>query len=307
MTTLPWAIRDHLGTRRRRRWRAEPDPESPWAYSDTIVCSGGGNMGAAQVGMLRALLEAGVTPDLLLGSSVGALNAAYVAIDPTPDRLRGLEEIWRSIDTGDVFTGSRRSVAAHLLRRDPHLYEADGLRGLIERCVPLADLSETVVPLQVVTTDLESASSTWWTAGPPVDILAASACIPGFFPPVRLDGRLHVDGGVLCPVPIARALDLASRTVWVLDVSGDRTGGLPEHPSALDVLLASFGAARRALHVDVERARHPDQRVVTITCDAPRRLDVRDFSRTPELIDAGHAAALEVLSGLSDAGEAAAG
>lgn len=298
LSTPLWPIRDHLGTRRKRRVRAA----QVWPVEDVIVCSGGGNLGAAQVGMLRALLEAGVAPAAMVGCSVGALNAAYVAIDPSLDRIRGLEDIWRSIGTGDVFAGTRRTMATHLIRRDPHLYEAAGLRALIERFVPIDDLSETAVPLHVVTTDLEAGWAAWWTSGPPVDILSASACLPGVFPPVRLDGRLHVDGGVLSPVPVGRALDLGSRNVWVLDVSSDR-GPLPDHPSALDVLLASFAAARRALQTDGERMRHPEQRVVTITVDAPRRLDVRDFSRTRELIEAGHAVAAEVLRSVSAAGQ----
>jgi NTE family protein len=286
MSTFPSAIRGHLGTRRRRRGRA---------LGDVFVCSGGGNLGAAQVGMLRALVDGGVIPSALVGCSVGALNAAFVAVDPSAERMQTLEEIWRSIGPGDVFAGSRRSMATHLLRRDPHLYEPDGLRGLIERFVPLEDLSDTAVPLHVVTTDLEAGVSTWWTAGTPAEVLAASACLPGVFPPVRLAGRLHVDGGVLNPVPVGRAIDLGARTVWVLDVSADRSGPLPDHPSALDVLLASFAAARRALQADADRLRDPDQRVVSISVPAPRRLDVRDFSKTGELIEAGYAAAAEAL------------
>jgi NTE family protein len=282
--------------------------ENEWAYRDAIVCSGGGNLGAAQAGMLRALLEAGVQPDLLVGCSVGALNAAFLAVDPTPARAAELEVIWRSIAAADVFPGNRRSVATHILRRDDHLYEADGLRALIARWVPIDDLSQTAVPLQVVTTNLEAGKVAWWSSGKPADVLSASACLPGLFPPVRLEGRLHVDGGVLCPVPVERAISMGAERVWVLDVSAERAISLPERPSALDVLLASFAASRKALLADTTTITRPGQHVVRITVESPAGLDVRDFSRTAELLGAGEQAARRVLDAIGDTdGDAVAG
>jgi NTE family protein len=313
VTILPWTRSAPPRPRRRRRGAvAVPAAPDDWAYHDAIVCSGGGNLGAAQAGMLRALLEGGVVPDLFVGCSVGALNATFLAVDPTTARAAELEAIWRSLASADIFAGSRRTVATHLLRRDDHLYEADGLRALIARCVPVDDLSQTAVPLQVVTTDLEAGRTAWWTSGDPADVLAASACLPGLFPPVRLDGRLHVDGGVLCPVPLERAIALGAERVWVLDVSAERATSLPERPSALDVLLAAFAASRKALLADAATMARPGQRVVRITVDSPAGLDVRDFSRTAQLIDSGEVAARRALATIEaesvpDAADAAAG
>ena len=299
MTILPWTRSAPPRSRRRRRGPVDAGPVAPaWAYHDAIVCSGGGNLGAAQAGMLRALLEGGIIPDVLVGCSVGALNAAFLAVDPTPARAVELEGIWRSIASADVFAGSRRSVATHLLRRDDHLYEADGLRALIARCVPLDDLAKTAVPLHVVTTDLEAGAVAWWTSGSPSDVLSASACLPGLFPPVHLAGRLHVDGGVLCPVPVGHALALGAERVWVLDVSAERATSLPDKPSALDVLLAAFAASRKALLADTATITAPGQQVIRCTVDNPSGLDVRDFSRTAELIDAGERAGRRVLASL---------
>jgi NTE family protein len=149
--------------------------------------------------------------------------------------------------------------------------------------------------VQVVTTDLESGEPVWWSSGDPVEILMASCCLPGLFPPVRLEGRLHVDGGVVRPVPVDRALELGAENVWVLDVSRGDTPPLPEHPSALDVLLTSFAIARRAGVTRGLANAARDQRVTTITMDGRPRKDLRDFSGTAQLIEEGHAAAVRVL------------
>src|SRR5438270_5121633 len=153
-----------------------PKVEAP--YHDAFVLSGGGSLGAIQVGALQALLAAGVRPDLLIGCSVGALNATFVAIDPSLARMAELEALWLGLSRSDVFSASKRSIAGHVVRRDTHLYEPDGLRDLVDRLVPAADLSELAVPVHVVTTDLISGQPVWWTRGDPRDVLVASASLP---------------------------------------------------------------------------------------------------------------------------------
>ncbi|MHB8466443.1 MAG: patatin-like phospholipase family protein [Acidimicrobiales bacterium] len=259
---------------------------SQWAFRDAVVFSGGGNAGAAQVGMVRALFEAGVRPDLFVGCSVGALNATFLALDPVIAQVAGLEEIWRDVSKCTVFSGTRRSIATHFIRRHNHLFEPDGLRSLIAGAVGVADLAETAVPVHVVTTDLGTGEPAWWSSGNPVDILTASACLPGVFPPVPIGSSLHVDGGVLCPVPVGRALSLGARRVWVLDVCRGRTPTLPARASALDVLLNSFALARRALRNEAPEDRRPGQEVVVIEADLPD-LDPRDFSQTTRLMALG--------------------
>lgn len=260
---------------------------------EAVVLSGGGSLGAAQIGALRALLEDGGRPDVLIGCSVGALNAAALAIDPTLDRLDELEGIWRSLSARDVFGGSRRTVAAHLVRRDAHLYEPGALRALVRRAVPIDDLANTAVPCHVVTTDLRDGRSCWWTAGDPVAVLAASACLPAVFPPVRLGGSEHVDGGVTAPVPVSRALDLGATRTWVLDVTGGSLGRREERMTALDVLLLSFAISRAGL--DTQVADRPGQRVVRLAKLDTDRHELRDFSRTPQLIEQGYAAMQDLV------------
>ena len=265
---------------------------------EVIVLSGGGSLGAAQVGSLRALFEAGIRPDAFVGCSVGALNAAFLAVDPTPERLTELEQIWRKLDRGDVFGRNRRLLASHPLmhavRRDDHIYEPDALRSLVRQWVPLDDLGDTAVPCHVVTTDLVTGQPSWWCDGDPVTVLTASACLPALFPPVALGGSLHVDGGVVCPVPVERALELGAVRVWVVDTSGGALGRRDDRMTALDVLLQAFAISRAQLDRPLTGVR-PDQRVVRLRRPDLGRIEMRDFSQTARLMAAGYAVALEAL------------
>jgi NTE family protein len=264
-------------------------------FDDAIVLSGGGSLGAVQVGALRALLEAGMQPDLLVGCSVGALNAAFLAAEATVERLDELETLWRRLDRGVVFPSTRRSVAGHLVRRDAHLYEPDGLRALIRNWIPYRDLAETDVPCHVVTTDLLDGRPCWWSSGDPIEVLVASCSLPGLLPPVSLGGSVHVDGGVTCPVPSQRAAELGARRIWVLDVTGGSLGRRDERMSALDVLLLSFAISRQQLGNAVVAAR-ADQHIVRMPMVSIGRHDLRDFSRTGELIRAGYLAGQRMLA-----------
>lgn len=257
------------------------------------MLSGGGSLGAVQIGALRALLEAGIKPDVFIGCSVGALNAASIAIDPTLARLKEIETIWRSLDRKDVFGGNRRMLATHLVRGHAHLYEPDALRALVRRAVPIADLGDTGVPVHVVTTDLHSGRPCWWTTGDPVAVLSASACLPAVFPPVPLGESLHVDGGVTCPVPTERALDLGAVRTWVLDVTGGVMGRRDDRMNALDVLLLSFAITRS--HLDPGSGARPGQRIVRLPRPQLDNHELRDFSKTPMLMDLGYTAMAEVV------------
>jgi NTE family protein len=283
-----------LPSLRLRRHARDDDAGRP---RDAVVLSGGGSLGAAQVGALKALMEGGVKPDLFVGCSVGALNAAYLAADPTLSRVEDLERVWRRLDRKDVFGGNRRLMATHVLRRDDHLYEPDALRQLVRTWVPLRDLGETAVPCHVVTTDLRTGAPCWWSEGEPVSVLTASACLPAVFPPVPLGGSLHVDGGVTCPVPVERALDLGAARVWVIDVSGGTLGRRDERMTALDVLLLSFAISRSHLDRPAQLVR-PGQQVVRLPKPAVGQMEMRDFSQTPRLIEAGYEAGQQALSAL---------
>src|SRR5579884_763313 len=267
-----------------------------------FVFSGGGSLGASQVGAARALLEAGIRPDLMVGCSVGALSAAFLAASPSAEAAAELEAVSRGVPARDVFgSGRHRTLGRLVLGRD-HVADPEALRSLIRRFSPISDLSDTAVPCHVVTTDLVSGQPAVWSRGPAIDVLSASACLPGLFPPVELvypDGvvSLHVDGGVLLPVPSSVALSLRARTVYVLDVSDGHSashvepGGL----SALGVLLRSFAVARAALQEATAPRPSSDQQVIEVPHPPTSGIDIRDFSHTSELLEGGYRLAHQFL------------
>lgn len=277
----------------RRHWRPADTTDEPLA--NAVVLSGGGSLGAIQVGALQALFEAGVRPDVLVGCSVGALNAAFMAVDPSVDRVRELRELWLSLDRADVFPSSRRSVAGHIVRRDMHLYEPDGLHRLVSRLVPVGDLADLAVPVHIVTTDLVTGHPVWWTSGDPQQVLVASASLPALLPPVPLGGSLHVDGGVTCPVPVQRAIELDAQRIWVVDVTGGSLGRRDARMNALDVLLMSFAISRYRL-AELEFPQASPRPIIPMPRVELGHHELRDFSRTAELIERGYEAGRKMVA-----------
>lgn len=218
-----------------------PDPERPGPRT-AFVLSGGGNQGVAQVGMLRALLERGHRPDVVVGTSVGALNGAVVAGGAGLDRVAHLEAVWTGLSGEDVFPGKGLRVAWNVLRRGDHLFPNDGLRALIEAVHPAATFEDLEVPLRVVTTDLDSGDEIVVVRGPVAPALLASAALPGIFPPVPFHGQTLVDGAVVNLVPISHALAGPVERIFVLDVS-DPIGERPIR-SPLDVAVRAFAISR---------------------------------------------------------------
>ncbi|HVX69559.1 MAG TPA: patatin-like phospholipase family protein [Mycobacteriales bacterium] len=264
---------------------------------EVVVLSGGGRLGAAQVGALRALLEAGIVPDAVVGSSVGAINAAYLAMAPTVERIDSLERIWCGLSRADIFPDRWLTVARRLASRSSHLYSPHRLRELLAAAIPQRDLADAAIPCHVVTTDLHTGQAVWWRSGDPVEVLSASACLPGLFPPVQINDRMYVDGGVSCPVPTQRALELGARRIWVLNLSRN-VSGFPraeQQMNALDVLLESFAISRAHL-AHREPAHGPEQQVVRLPALPIDRRDLRDFSQTSRLLEAGHEAGRAMIA-----------
>lgn len=268
----------------------------PRPAETAFVLPSGGSTGAAQVGILRSLLEAGIVPDLLVGSSVGALNAAFLAVEPTLAQVDRLAGIWQALSRQDVFGRNRSYTLARLVLRHDHIYTPGPLRSLIGRFCPVERLEDAPVGLQVVTTDLDFGVARWWGHGPAAQILYAGACLPGLFPPAVLDGHRHVDGGVLEPVPVGRALDLDASTVYVLgEPSGpERRSG---QPNALEVLIRSFDISRYARLPEPAAMARPGQRVVTIPGADCSSVSITDFSQTARLIDESYRMARQALAG----------
>ena len=248
-----------------------------------FVLPSGGSTGAAQVGILMSLLAAGIVPDVVVGSSVGALNASFIAADPSPGRAVELAEIWQQLCREDVFGRNRYYTLSRLVLRHDHIYTPVPLRALIARFCPIARLEDAPIGLQVVTTDLDHGVSRWWGTGPAAEILYASACLPGLFPPALLDGHRHVDGGVLEPVPIGRALDLDASMVYVI---GEPSGPerRPERPNALEVLVRSFDISRYARLPEPAALSRPGQTVIAVPGAPTSHIPITNFDQTRRLI-----------------------
>jgi NTE family protein len=264
--------------------RPRPGPRRSRSPEIAFVFPSGGSSGAAQVGILRSLLEAGIRPDVVVGSSVGALNATYFAIDPTIAQVDRLAAIWGELSREDVFGRNRYGTITRVLLRHDHIYTPVALRALIARFCALTELADTEVPVHVATTDLDNGVARWWEAGPTIDILYASACLPGLFPPAMLGGHRHVDGGVLEPAPVQRAVDLDASTVYVL---GEIVGPEDERPrrlTALDVLIRSFAISRYARLPDPSALARAGQRVITVPGADTNGIEITDFTHTRRII-----------------------
>ena len=261
-----------------------------------FVLPSGGSTGAAQVGMMRALLEAGIVPDAIVGSSVGALNAAFMALDPSPRRALELAAIWQRLCRHHVFGRSGYYTLSRLVTRQDHIYTPAPLRSLIDRFCPLRRLEEAPVAVHAVTTDLDNGIAKWWDTGPAADILYAGACLPGLFPPAVLDGHRHVDGGVLEPVPVGRALDIDAETIYVLGEPAGPQRRPAGRLNALEVLIRSFDISRYARLPEPVAMGRPGQRVVTVPGADCSSVPITDFSQTRRLIDESYRTARHALA-----------
>jgi NTE family protein len=213
----------------------------PVAY----VLGGGGVLGAVEVGMVRALLEADLKPDLIVGTSIGAVNGVLVASDPTATVIDRLTELWASPQAREVFGGSAARQVARIARAGTHLHTAGPLRRMLTRELDGAvDFSDLAVRFECCAASIERAAEHWFTSGPVVDAVLASSAVPGLLPPMALDGEHYIDGGIVNSIPIGRAVQLGARTVFVLQVGRiDRPLTAPKN--VLDVARVAFEISRR--------------------------------------------------------------
>jgi NTE family protein len=249
-----------------------------------FVFSGGGSLGAVQAGMLLALADAGVSPDLVVGTSVGAINAARVADHPNADGAEHFATIWQGVRKSDVFPTHFATGLLGFVGRRNFLVRPDNLRRLIASNLSFENLEDAKLPLRVVAAEITTGIEVVLSAGDALDALLASAAIPGVFPPVVIGGRTLVDGGVLNNAPISHAVEAGATRVYVLPTG--YACALPAAPrSALAVTLQSVTLlVHQRLASDVERYQESvELHVVPPLC--PLAVSPVDFSRTDELIE----------------------
>ncbi|MBR7744262.1 patatin-like phospholipase family protein [Phycicoccus sp. BSK3Z-2] len=234
----------------------DPSPTPRTAF----VLGGGGVLGATQVGMVRALAAAGVRPDLVVGTSIGALNGAFVAADPTPRGAERLAEVWDAVVRERVFVENPVRQAARVARSRTHLLSNAPLRHVVDGHLPVDTFEELAVPFQCVAARVEDAAAAWFSEGALVDPVVASCSVPGIFPPVEIDGAHHLDGGLVHSIPVGRALALGATRVFVLQVGRvEQALRPPRRP--WEVGMVAFEIARR--HRFVEEMAHLPEGVET--------------------------------------------
>lgn len=267
-----------------------------------FVLGGGGSLGAAQVGMLRALLEHGIVPDLVVGCSVGALNGGALAVDPSLAMVDRLQEIWLSLDERDLLPGGLLPTVVQMTRRGEAVHGNEGLRTVVEEVLPLgARFEDLAVPFQCVATAVADAREVWFSSGSPVEPILASAAIPAVLPPVEVDGVRCIDGAVANAVPVTRAAELGATTIYVLHV-GSTDGPRPAPRRPLDAALRAYSLARRARLARDLATLDPATEVVLLPPGDAARGRFNDFSHSAALISSALQASRAVLGARAAAG-----
>ena len=248
-----------------------------------FVFAGGGSYGAAQVGMLRALCAHGVRPDLVIGSSVGAINGVFYAGMPNAGGIERLASLWRGLRRQDVFPIALASLFG-ALRNSDHLCEPGGLRNLLALHLPLSRLEDAEIPVHVTATDLLTGSLVRLSAGTAIAAVLASCAIPAIYPPVQIDGRSLIDGGVACSTPVRAAMELGATRLIVLPTSF----ACPHDAPPSGVLAIAFHAMGLSVvrQLDRDIKLHADQaEIVVVPPVCPIKVRPYDFSGVEAMID----------------------
>jgi NTE family protein len=266
----------------------------------TWVLGGGGARGAAQVGVLQALFEAGVeAPAAIVGTSVGALNGASIAAFPSLAGTMMLREVWLSRQATAVFEAHPLGVIISGLRRDLlSVMPQQNVRNLITRAQALTGVTtfeQLRTPLAVVATDMNAGRPAVFRSGDLGRALLASTAIPGVFPSVRIDDREHVDGGVVANTPLDIAVDDGAREILAISLMAG--GEYEQAPASLPELIAR--TLQLSLHhqmlSDYERLRERARIVVLCPITAPTATWVMKPQHVESVMDAARKSTSELL------------
>lgn len=250
--------------------------------------------------MLRALSEAGVRPDLVVGTSIGAVNGAFIAADPEGAAER-LTDMWRGESLRVVFSETVLGRAVRLARSGTHLHDIEPLRSQLAASLPADDFSDLKRPFHCVAASIEDASARWFSSGPLVPAIMASCAVPGLLPPVEVDGHHYFDGGLVDSIPVGQAITLGATTVYVLH-AGRIESPLPVPTRPWEVGLVAFEIARRhRFHEEMARL-PPDVRVHVLPTGGDQlspglgQFRYRSRNRVSNSIDRSYAASARYLA-----------
>ena len=258
-----------------------------------FVLPGGGALGAYQVGVLRALAEVDVTPDLLVGVSAGAVNAALFAWNPGLDGVRRVEGIWRAIRRRDLLRLQPGRVAMAMAGRHPSFL--DNRHGLhfLRQHLGTRRLEDAPTPTALVATDLSTGEAVALRVGDAATAVLASSAFPGVYPPIHFGGRMLIDGGVVADIPLDLTLAMGAATALVLNVPPLAPDEPPRR--ALDILFRASSLGVEA-HGRTVLRRPPEGLTVVEIPAPPSPLTTFDVSRAAGVIDDGHRHAADWLA-----------
>jgi NTE family protein len=287
-THAPWT--DRLRTWFRRSPRHAPAHPERTAF----VLAGGGSRGAVQIGMLEELTRRGIRPDRIFGASVGAINGAAYAGNPTLDGVAHMANVWLGVRGTDIFPRGTFDGPWAFLQKRAAVHANTGVRKIIEEGLDYEKLEDAIIPVEVVTTSLTDGRERWIGHGPATEAILASAAIPSIFPPVTIDGDVLVDGGVVNNVPISRALAAGCDRIYVL-----LCGPLHYHPRPprrpAEAALTAFFVAIHARFVRELTALPAGVEVIVFSGGGDPSGQYRDFSGTAALIEEGRAEVRDTL------------
>lgn len=253
------------------------------AKKTAFVFAGGGSFGAIQVGMLQSLAAHGIGADMVVGSSVGALNGAFYAGNPTVGGMDRLAEIWRDLKRHDVFPMTWRTLLGFLWRRD-FLITHDGIRKLIDDHIPFRNLEDAQLPVHVVTTDIITGDSVVLSEGSASQAIVASTAIPGAFSPIHYKDYYLADGAISSNTPIRVAVAKGARRLIILPTGHACANNAPPVGAVANALHALTLLIARQLVNELENlGPHIEYYVVPPLC--PLVGSPYDFSRTGEHIE----------------------
>ena len=265
----------------------------PSAPVRALVLSGGGVLGALQAGILRALFRTPYRPDLIVGTSVGALNGAFVSFRPDAEGADELVNIWSSLRDKSLFMFNPLRIAYQMFTQKLCLFNSDLLKELVEQYAPADDFGATTTPLYITTTNLSKGHKQVFHEGPISRALLASTALPGFFCPVEIDGDQYVDGGVLANLDLDTAIDLGATEILAIDLSRCIDGQRPD--SMVSLWMQTLDVIQRE-RVESEMARlAPKAHITLIQPGIETNQSLSSFSKVEQLIDEGQTFGEEVI------------
>jgi NTE family protein len=255
----------------------------PGRTKTAFVFAGGGSFGAIQVGMMHSLAAHGILADMVVGSSVGALNGAYYAGDPTLKGVLALEAIWRGLRRNDVFPVTWRTLLGFVWRRD-FLIPHDGIQKLIDDHLPYRNLQHAKLPVHIVTTDIVSGDSIVLSEGSAAQAIIASTAVPGAFAPIPYKEFYLADGAISSNTPIRVAVAKGAQRLIILPTGYACATNKPPIGAVANALHALTLLIARQL-VSEREDLSPDIEYFVVPPLCPLVGSPYDFSRTSDHIE----------------------